>query len=91
MFTHVKTADRKFQNTPLKFPKAGYAMTAATGTPPFKIDIANAIKGSDVLGQRSIWAQSTPSSVFLLPVGQTTGAFADLVDVAIDHKVSAHT
>jgi hypothetical protein len=88
MFAHVKTTDQKFKSSPLQFPKAGYAITAASGAPPFNIDVANAIRASHAIGQRSIWAESTPGSIFLMPVGQTTGAAADLVDVTYDNKVS---
>ena len=63
------------------------AVTAASDSTQVNVDFATAIKAAEARGQRSSWAEVTPSSVLLLPFGQATGAVADVMGVTYDAQV----
>jgi hypothetical protein len=89
MFTKVNSINQQSLNEPRLFPRAAVAVKAASdNAPDHPLDVATTITVAEAIGQRSSWAEVTPSSVLLLPYGQTTAAVADLWDVSYDTKVS---
>lgn len=86
MFTHVNTISKQNPSQPRLFPKAALAVGSASDNAPMQLDVASLIATSEAQGQRSTWAEVTPSSVLLLPTGQSTGVVADLLGVICDEK-----
>lgn len=98
MFTRMNSINQKSPAGRRLFPRAAVAVGAAsdnapakgggfpTGT-PVKLDLDSLITIAEATNQRNTWAEVTPSSVLLLPSGQSIGAVADVLDVTWDKKV----
>jgi hypothetical protein len=87
MFGQVNTINNQSPAAPRLFPRAVMAVTAASDNSPVKVDVPTAIRMAEANGLRSSWANVNPSSVLLLPFGQSTGAVADVMDVTYNQQV----
>lgn len=88
MFAQVTSVNKQRPEGQLRlFPRAAMAVTAASDNAPVHMDVGKAITVAEATGQRSSWAEVTPSSVLLLPFGQSVGAVADVMGVTYDQQV----
>lgn len=84
MFERVNAINQGTQSSPRLFPRGALAVTAAQDSAGPKLDVASLINAAEARGQRSMWSETSPGSVLLLPFGQSTAAVADIWDVSYD-------
>ena len=88
MFTYANAINKQHPSAERLFPRAALAVGGASDNAPVKLDIAGIINSAEAMGNRNAWAETTPSSVLLLPAGQSVGAVADVLDVTFDAKTN---
>lgn len=89
MFERINSINTATSSSPRLFPRGALAVTAAQDSTGLNLDISTLIDTAEARGQRSMWAETSPGSVLLLPAGQSTAAVADIWDVAYDGKSGA--
>lgn len=89
MFDRINAINSGTPSSPRLFPRGALAVTAAQDSTGPNMDVRTLIDAAEAQGQRSMWAETSPGSVMLLPAGQSTAAVADIWDVTFDAKSGA--
>jgi hypothetical protein len=91
MFSHTKVINQQNPSGPRMFPRGAIALQAASDAAAAKTDMASLIAAAAARDHRSMWAETSPGSVLLLPHGGSTAAVADIMDVSYDQATGAAT
>jgi hypothetical protein len=84
MFSHTKVINQQNPSGPRMFPRGAIALQAASDAAAAKTDMASLIAAAEARDHRSMWAETSPGSVLLLPHGGSTAAVADIMDVSYE-------